>query len=461
MLKYTYMVSAKEFSKKTKQLQKQYKLAISEGKTVALRKKTTNLFRARRQEATAFLDVSLFTNVISINKHSKTAEVEGMATYETIVAETLRHGLMPAVVPQLKTITLGGAVTGVGIESSSWRYGFPHETVESMEILLGNGDIVVATATNNHKDLFFGFPNSYGSLGYALKLKIKLVAVKKYVKLQYYKFGNSKEFLSAFKDACKQGQWNNAKFDFIDGMIYKKGQYYMIVATMTDNAPYLSDYKSKHIFYKSIISRSEDYLTISDYIWRWDTDWFWCSQNLGAQNKFLRKLYGKKRLRSDFYMKLFGLEKKYGINAKLSKLLKKSPPERVIQDVEIPIENTEKFLDYYFKTINILPVWVCPIKQTNAKVEWSLYKIDPNRLYLNFGFWSSVKSKKSDPFWHNKSLESKVGELKGKKSLYSDVFYDEKTFWRLYNKQKYSILKKHYDKHGFLKDLYQKTVKRG
>ena len=66
------MVSAKEFSKKTKQLQKQYKLAISEGKTVALRKKTTNLFRARRQEATAFLDVSLFTNVISINKHSKT-----------------------------------------------------------------------------------------------------------------------------------------------------------------------------------------------------------------------------------------------------------------------------------------------------------------------------------------------------------------------------------------------------
>ena len=36
---------------------------------------------------------------------------------------------MPLVVPQLKTITLGGAVTGLGIESTSLRSGMPHESV--------------------------------------------------------------------------------------------------------------------------------------------------------------------------------------------------------------------------------------------------------------------------------------------------------------------------------------------
>ena len=36
---------------------------------------------------------------------------------------------MPAVVPQLKSITLGGAVAGVGIEATSFRYGLVHDTI--------------------------------------------------------------------------------------------------------------------------------------------------------------------------------------------------------------------------------------------------------------------------------------------------------------------------------------------
>ena len=43
---------------------------------------------------------------------------------------------MPLVVPQLKTITLGGAVTGLGIESTSFRHGLPHESVREMDVLL-------------------------------------------------------------------------------------------------------------------------------------------------------------------------------------------------------------------------------------------------------------------------------------------------------------------------------------
>ena len=92
-----------------------------------------------------------------------------MTTYEDLVDATLPHGLMPLVVPQLKTITLGGAVTGLGIESSSFRNGLPHESVLEMEILTGDGEVVAATPDGEHADLFHGFPNSYGTLGYALR----------------------------------------------------------------------------------------------------------------------------------------------------------------------------------------------------------------------------------------------------------------------------------------------------
>src|ERR1700691_1697410 len=75
----------------------------------------------------AGLDVSAFDHVISVDPAARTAWVGGMTTYEDLCDETLRHGLMPLVVPQLKTITLGGAVTGLGIESTSLRSGMPHE----------------------------------------------------------------------------------------------------------------------------------------------------------------------------------------------------------------------------------------------------------------------------------------------------------------------------------------------
>ncbi len=61
---------------------------------------------------------------------------------------------MPLVVPQLKTITLGGAVAGLGIESSSFRNGLPHESVRELEVLTGDGRVVVARHDNEHADLF-------------------------------------------------------------------------------------------------------------------------------------------------------------------------------------------------------------------------------------------------------------------------------------------------------------------
>jgi len=55
------------------------------------------------------------------------------------------------------------------------------------------------------------------------------------------------------------------------------------VGRFVNAAPYASDYTFEHIYYRSLRSRDEDYLATRDYLWRWDTDWFWCSGNLYAQ----------------------------------------------------------------------------------------------------------------------------------------------------------------------------------
>ena len=72
------------------------------------------------------------------------------------------------------------------------RHGLPHESVTEMEILTGDGRVVRATDDNEHAALFRGFPNSYGTLGYALSLTIELEPVQPFVHLRHFPFGTPK-----------------------------------------------------------------------------------------------------------------------------------------------------------------------------------------------------------------------------------------------------------------------------
>src|SRR5580765_8876209 len=106
---------------------------------VALQKETSNLFRDRAAAPRRRLDVRQFNEVIRVEKDF--VEAEGMTSYESLVDACLPHGVMPTVVPQLKTITLGGALAGVGIEATSFRHGLVHHGVFEMDILAGDGKV--------------------------------------------------------------------------------------------------------------------------------------------------------------------------------------------------------------------------------------------------------------------------------------------------------------------------------
>ena len=60
----------------------------------------------------------------------------------------------------------------------------------------------------------------------------------------------------------------------------------------------------------------------------------------------------------------------------------------------------------------------------------------------------------------NRAIEEKVSELDGHKSLYSESFYDQATFDRLYDGANLSAVKKRYDPDDRLTSLYDKAVRR-
>jgi len=421
---------------------------------IGLTKDTSNLFRDRKQEPRQKLDVRQFNEVLAINREEGWVEVEGMTPYVKLVDAMLAQGLMPAVVPQLKSITIGGAAAGVGIEATSFKYGLVHETLQELEILLPDGRMVLATPDNDYRDLFYAFPNSYGTLGYALKLKALAVPVKPFVKVHHTHFDDPAAFFAGI-EACCAGD-----ADFVDGVVFGPDEMVLSEARFVDSAPYTSDYTYKDIYYRSLRQRDTDYLTTRDYIWRWDTDWFWCSKNLGAQNPLVRRLLGRERLNSVFYTKMMRWNSKWGLTRHLDRLLGRHR-ESVIQDVDIPLRNAPAFLEFFRREIGILPIWICPIRPYRRDARFTLFPMDPETLYLNFGFWDVVRRRHAFPAGHhNRLVENKVTELGGIKSLYSESCYVPEDFWRIYDGEAYRALKDKYDPEGRARDLYQKCVLR-
>jgi FAD/FMN-containing dehydrogenase len=430
--------------------------AIPAGQPVRLAKKTSNLFRPRAATGAPGLDVSGLSGVISIDADAQTADVQGMCTYEDLVDATLPRGFIPYVVPQLRTITLGGAVSGLGIESTSFRSGLPHESVVEMDIFTGAGEVVTTTPGD---ELFDTFPNSYGSLGYATRLRIKLEQVPSYVELRHVRFDDAEVLSKTITQIMEAKEYDGVRVDGLDGTAFQPGEYYLTLATWSDRAASgPSDYTGREIYYRSIQQRDTDLLTMFDYLWRWDTDWFWCSRAFGAQHPLVRRFWPRKYKRSDVYYRMVQLDHRFHVGAWLDRRKGNPEGERVVQDVEIPVDRLGEFLDWFDAEVGMRPVWLCPL---TASKKWPTYPLQPDQVYVNVGFWGNVGVGPEAPNApRNRAIEAKVHELDGHKSLYSEAFYDQETFDQLYDGANLARVKDRYDPDHRLTSLYDKAVRR-
>jgi FAD/FMN-containing dehydrogenase len=389
-----------------------------------------------------------------------------MCTYEDLVDATLLRGFIPYVVPQLRTITLGGAVTGLGIESTSFRNGLPHESVLEMDVLTGSGEVATVRPGDA---LFDAFPNSYGSLGYATRIRIRLEKVPAYVDLRHVRFEDLDALAKAVEVVVEQREWEGVRVDGIDGVVFEPGEAYLTLARWEDGAAdgvTTSDYTGLQPYFRSIQQRETDRLRMYDYLWRWDTDWFWCSGAFGLHNPRVRRLWPRRWRRSDVYHRLVGLENRFGVMARVDRLRGKPERERVIQDIEAPLDRLAEFVTWFDAEVGMRPVWLCPLRLHDpdgpgTARAWPSYPLAPGTTYVNVGFWGTVPiapgARDGDV---NRAVESKVTELGGHKSLYSDAYYDRATFDRLYNVANIERVRQQTDPDRRLTGLYEKAVKR-
>lgn len=419
---------------------------------------STNSTRPSARRLDNIIDISRLNRVLDVRPEQKLAFVEPNVSMDALVAATLEHGLLPPVVMEFPGITAGGGYSGTSGESSSFRHGFFDRTIEMAEIIIGNGEILVASE-DKHADLFRGAATSCGTLGMCTMLAVRLIDAKAFVALSYIRVDGIDQATATIEAAQQDSQ-----VDFIDGMFFSQNCGVVCLGALTETVPSNTDITRfsrpwDDWFYINAerVMRTRhkwtEFIPIVDYLFRYDRGAFWMA-------KYTYRYFGIPCTR----LTRWALDRYTHARVMYHALHRSGLSNRyIVRDVAIPIDNAGKFLSFLDSKFKNYPIWVCPLRTHRGQDRTTIgfRDIDPIRtphgLMLNFGVWGPGPSESNDFVERNKEIEDEVEALGGWKWLYGHAYYSKDQFWKIYDQKKHDALREKYHTEH-LPSLYDKVV---
>lgn len=383
------------------------------------------------------IDVSDLDEILSIDPEKQICIAEPGVTFVDLVKATMKYNLVPIVVPELKTITIGGAVAGCSIESMSYRYGGFHDTCLEYEVITAKGDVLICAPENENSLIFQMVHGTFGTLGIIAKLKFTLIPAKPFVKLEHEKYGNLEDYKVAIWK-----HFQNKDIDFMDGIIFSPTEYVLCAGNFVDKAPYIHRYDWIRVYFQSTAKRKEDYMKTADYFFRYDK-----GLTTVRPKSFLGRLLFRKFLSST-------------LTLKMANTLHRLIPAGAIPftlDTFIPFSKIGEFMKWYEKEVDYFPLWCVPYKTRHY--EWissDFLKKTDDSLFLDIAIYGM---RKRDGKNYYKMIEDELMKIGGIKTLISNNYYTEEDFWKTWNKENYYKAKNITDPNNIFRDLYTKTCK--
>lgn len=430
-----------------KNIQAQTRDFFTRGQKVKIYHGSTNSTRAQKFEKDKFIDVSRLSNILEINSIENYVLVEPNVPMDKLVEETLRRHLVPPVVMEFPGITVGGGIQGGAGESSSFKHGLFHDTCLEYEIVLGNGDVITTSPTQNG-DLFYGTACSYGSLGIITLVKLRLVPAKEFVRLKYH-------HVNSFEEATKlTEQKSGESVDFVDGIMFSKNRGIVMAGDFADKSDLPVSTFSKasdewfYLHADKISKRRgtyEELIPTKDYFFRYDRGGFWVGR------------YAFSYFHLPFVRPLRYLLDRFFKTRTLYRFLHATnlSQQYFVQDLSLPKETVLKFMYFVNDEMKIYPLWICPLRPgSRDRLSPNILETD---LVINIGVWGETSRNYDEFIRINRNVENKVAELHGRKVLYAHAYYPKDEFWQIYDKKWYDALREKYFAVKVFPDVYEKT----
>lgn len=373
------------------------------------------------------IDISDLDQILSIDPVRRICVAESGVTFVDLVDATLAYGLVPLVVPELKTITVGGAVAGCSLESMSFRHGGFHDTCLEYEVITAGGDVLACRPDNEHSLLFQMMHGAFGTLGILSKLTFRLVPAKPFVHVTYETHERLDDYLAAI---AAHADWHGV--DFMDGIIHSPTKLVLNVGRFVDHAPYTHRYDRWRVYYKSTGRRREDYLRTEHYLFRYD-------RGVTNVHPFLS---------STAVLRLA---------ERLHRWLPAERP-RVTLDTFLPLSRVPAFFDWYRREVGFFPLWCVPYRRVRD-YEWirpSFFAGLTDELFLDLAIYGMKQPPGKNI---HRMIEEELARVGGIKTLISHNYYSPDEFWSVWNKPNYDAVKRITDPANIFRDLYSKTCR--
>ena len=424
------------------------------------------------KQHTKKLSFDCLNKVLRIDKEKMVATVEPRICMKELVTQTLKHGLIPLVVPEFAGITVGGAIMGCGGESNSHIHGLFHDTCIQYELLTGSGKIIQASHQEN-AELFHAITGSYGSLALLLKADIKLANALPFVTLNVHHFCSAEDAIHAMRTKLHQ----KTPPEYLEGIVFSDKHSVVIEGTMTEKpASTLFTNSANNPWYYAYIQKqhSQFSMPLFDYLFRYDRGAFWMGAYV-LQPAILKKLllqgickWQKPKAFTDCEIARFSQIKAPGAllnfithpitnSQTLFKLLHACETwvnERfIVQDFTVPEDNAAMFIETVNKVSPIYPLWLCPIKNAPKSQLFAPHALQ-GLFSINIGVYGIAHAYPS-ALTH---LEAKTKQLNGRKWLYAHSTYTPNQFWDMYPKSDYERLRKQYESSQTLLNIDKKVI---
>lgn len=398
------------------------------------------------------VDVSALNRIIEINVEERYVLVEPNVSMGALVKATMPFSLIPPVVMEFPSITVGGGIQGGAGESSSFKWGLFHECALEYEMVLGNGEVITASTTAN-ADLFYDTACSYGSLGIITLVKLKLIEAKPFVRLTYTKTADHTKTIETLLRETK------SDVDFVDGTQFNENMGVVMTGMFSD---FTEDFSritfsraTDQWFYlhaESVIEKNNTHselVPLCDYLFRYNRGGFWMGSHALRRwhipnTRIIRTLFNPFLLTEQIYEILHatGVSQQY-----------------IVQDMSLPSKNAPAFIDFVKNELGIYPQWLCPLKPSKFT------NFSPNRIatdmVVNVGMYGKPIYDYDIFMSLNRKLEHEGQVLGGKKVLYAHVYSPEEEFWASYDKSLYESLREKYHASRVFPDIYQKVHTKG
>lgn len=432
-------------------------------------------------------------DILELDEKNMTVKVEPGVNMGQISHFLISRGFTLPILPEMDDLTVGGMIMGVGIETSSHKYGLFNDRVNliEMEIILSNGDLVTCNE-REHRDLYDAIPWSYGTLGFLASATLKIIPCKPYMKLQYIPCYTLDEGINTFRKFCEDVE--NPP-DFCEALAYSNEKMVVMPGWFVDEDQMKKDkqysnlynpigrwYKEwfyKHVesyFNKENISEGGEhryeYLPLRDYYHRHTKSIFWELEMIipFANHPVVRYLLGWALPPKVSFLKLTQTDA-------IAKMYEK---QHVIQDMLVPITKMKESLNVFHKSYDLYPLWICPYRAYNNGSNGVPHrnflrkpknlirdKSSPDELeyemYVDLGAYGvprAVKEKRHfDIVEVSRGVEQYISSIDGYQMLYADSYLTYSEFRTMFDHTHYDKMKRKYDPANGFPEVYDKVCK--